>query len=136
MSLAVIELAERYRYKRCEAPGCPTDIPLHHGRYCYFHSLPTVASGQPLNVRRADHVRKHLRIEDRLLIDHLLLPITLDEVAMRLGAGWTRRMVEGSWLHIRSDLGLASGHPGNNTGLERITLIRIVAGMQACFCGA
>ena len=118
-------------YKQCPERGCLTTIPAERER-CYFHNIhpgPVAVPPTPL-----EHVRNHLREQDRPLLGPLTQALTMDEVAAQMGPGWTERMVEQSWLHIRADMALSDGRPGMQS-VERIALLRIVAGLDPCWCG-
>ena len=120
-------------YKQCpgrDGRGCLTTISVER-ESCYFCARrgPVAVPPTPL-----EHVRSHLREQDRPLLDPLTQALTLTEVAAELGAGWTERMVEQAWLHIRADMALSDGRPGMQS-VERMALLRIVAGLDPCWCG-
>lgn len=87
----------------------------------------TSAASRPL-----EHVRNHIRPQDRPFFDLLLESVTLDQIAHDLGPGWTRSVVDYHWRCIRSSLGIETDGPSQVT---RVVLIRMAYGLDPCFCG-
>lgn len=87
---------------------------------------------------RIGHIRAHLRAgytrsreRNLAVLDWLLEPLTLDEVAERLGPGYTRRMVELSFEYILRTMPLDA--PAT-APLRRLAILRIAAGLDPCWC--
>lgn len=74
----------------------------------------------------------HSLVEAIEMLPALLKGITLDEVAVEMGPGVTRRMVETVMYRWMDALGIASGT--QRTQLIRMKLLRIAMGLDVC-CG-
>jgi hypothetical protein len=79
------------------------------------------------------HILAHLTSQQRALLPWLLLPVTLGEVAERVGY-WHRNSVEQYWAEIVARLNLPRGH--GYTGTARLALLRLALGIDPCFCEA
>lgn len=97
---------------------------------CYGCSKPQKPRAVPES--RLEHVRNHLRPQDRAYLDLLLEAMTLDEIARRLGPGWTRSRVEYVWHNVRDSMGLEGK---SRQSLSRLALLRVTIGRDPCFCG-
>jgi hypothetical protein len=123
-------LAFHLAIPRRQCRECVTIIPADR-ELCYFCERPPAPQAVPSS--RLEHVRAHLRQQDREYLEGLLEAVSLDEIASR-SPGVSRRMVEYAWASIRLTMRLSDGSHGNRTGLERMALVRIVAGLDACWC--
>jgi hypothetical protein len=133
---AVIPLRASLARKFCpgyEGEGCSTQIPGTSER-CYFHDRPPAQrTNVPLWERRLEHLRSHLRVQDQPYLELLIEPLTIAEIAERMGPGYTSSAVNHAWQVIADSLGLnRSG--GRTPVVDRLALLRIVSGMDRCFC--
>ena len=85
----------------------------------------------PLDGPSLGHIAKHLTEEQRCLGRALILPLTLEAAAERVGM--SRRQGETVWQGIKTALGLECGAP---TVEGRLTFIRLALGVDPCYCGA
>jgi len=85
-------------------------------------------SHDPARLRHiAGHLGPHSQDTRLALLPLLVTPLTLDQVAERMGPGWTRRCVEYHWHTMRDQLGLAGR-------LARLALYRQLLGADDCWC--
>lgn len=63
----------------------------------------------------------------------LMEPLTQQEIAERLGPGWTQRMVAYAWGAIAQ---MAGWETGSFDSAHRLRLLRIVAGIDPCWCAS
>lgn len=96
-----------------------------------------------VEVKRLAHVQRHLRERPRLrhrpwmlgpelaeLVEPLVSAKTIQEIADDLGPGWTWRLIEYRFGLICEEFGI----PPSRQHLQRISLLRLVAGLDPCYC--
>ena len=115
-----------FAYHTHQCARCQTQIPTDR-THCYF-----CAKRIPPEIVASPHPEVHVPRDLLPMYDLLLQPLTLDEIAARLGAGWTRRMIETAFHRIRNAIGLTST-PGRQT-IDRIALVRVSARLDECWC--
>jgi hypothetical protein len=116
-----------------------------------------LSSGIPLTQEptpQLQHIRDHLRgalgrstILESSLDEHMAVvrfltePMAFDEIAEKLGEGWTERMVETRYVNVCNALCLGSfmqrGRGGGGSSIQlrsRIALTRQVYGIDRCWC--
>lgn len=118
-------LSFRPTFDRHQCARCITEIPADRD-LCYFHAKRVPP--QPIT---SPHPECHVPTDLLPLFDLLVLPLTFDEIAERMGPGITRRVVDNGWGRIRGALGLDRGI---GKGVERIALVRMASGSDGCFC--
>jgi hypothetical protein len=129
---AVIPLRIFAARKYCpgyDGEGCMTQIPGDRERCMYHAKPPAQRVNAPLWERRLEHVRNHLRAQDRPFLPYLIEPVSIAKAAENMGPGYTSRMVDHAFDNIRASLGLVGS---SNPALARITLLRVIAGMDPC----
>lgn len=80
-------------------------------------------------VPAVDHLRQHLNEEQATVLDWLVLPLTLEDVAERLGPGYTRRWVEYRYHAILERFGIE-----HRNAAARVALLRLYYGLEPCWC--
>jgi hypothetical protein len=131
---AVIPLRVSLARKFCpgyDGEGCSTQIPGSAERCMWHDRPPAQRTNVPLWERRLEHLRSHLRVQDQPYLALLIEPLTIAEIAQRMGPGYTSRVVERAWDAIRDCLALPRSQ---SPSIDRLKLLRVVAGIDGCYC--